>query len=251
MALGVNWNSTAVLTHRNLLVSDRGLSASIERLSSGLRITKASDDPSSLVLANTMRYQVKGLEQATANAEEGITMIQTADAALDEMLSLLNNARGTALRAANDGINDTSQLGALQTELDEIIRSIDRIATDTRFGNKPLLDGSVGGVTLDRTTRTQFSRIDSDATKLPGGIQDRSAVGLLVPATGMTLTRDQVAARFSTAPSGTPAATLDTPLANLWQDPGGANQAQLTALPGSWTLTGPCLLYTSPSPRDH
>ncbi len=246
MTLGVNWNSTAVQTHQSLRVADRNLSKVLEQLSSGLRINRASDDPSGLVLANALRYQLKGLEQATANAEDGISMVQTADGALDEMMTLLNRAREDALKAANEGINDASQLAALQADLDEVIRSITRIAGDTRFGSQSLLNGSVGGISLDRATRQAFSSVGYDRALLPGGIKAASAVSLSVPAAGITLSREVATAAFSTVASGTPPATLDDALGNLWQDPGGANQSQFTGLPGTWTLTGPKGTQTVP-----
>ena len=143
MSLRINHNIASINGHRNMLRNDMAVSSSLEKLSSGLRINKAADDAAGLIISEQMRAQITGLEQATANAETAVSMVQTAEGALDEMNTLLLKARSLALHAANEGANDVSQLIADQSELDNIIESIDRIASNTQFGTKKILDGSL------------------------------------------------------------------------------------------------------------
>ena len=130
MTLRINHNIAAVNGHRNMLKNDMAISSSLEKLSSGLKINRAADDAAGLIISEQMRSQLAGLSQAIDNTDTAIAMVQTAEGALDEMNSLLNKARELALHAANDGANDTNQLAADQSELDNIISSIDRIATE-------------------------------------------------------------------------------------------------------------------------
>ena len=158
MSLRINHNITAIDGHRNMVNNDAAVSQSIERLSSGLRINRAADDAAGLVISEQMRAQIGGLNQAIANSEQAVSLVQTAEGALSEVNSLLSKARSLAVHAANSGVNDTNQLVADQSELDNIVDSVNRISANTQFGTKKLLDGSlsnavsnnsaVGSVTL-------------------------------------------------------------------------------------------------------
>lgn len=143
MSLRINHNIQAVNGHRNMVKNDAMVSRSLERLSSGLRINKAADDAAGLIISEQMRAQLTGLNQAIANSESAVTLVQTAEGAMDEMNSLLNKGRQLALHAANEGVNDTNQLIADQSELDNLIDSVTRISNTTQFGTKKLLDGSL------------------------------------------------------------------------------------------------------------
>ncbi len=143
MSLRINNNIASVNGHRNLVKNDHMVSKSLERLSSGLKINRAADDAAGLIISEQMRAQLTGINQAIANSEQAVTMVQTAEGALDEVSSLLNKARQLAIHAANEGVNDNSQLVADQGELDNIIDSINRIAATTQFGTKKLLDGTL------------------------------------------------------------------------------------------------------------
>ena len=147
MSLRINNNISALNGHRNLVKNDEAVSKSLERLSSGLRINRASDDAAGLIISEQMRAQVTGLNQAIANSEQAVTLVQTAEGALDEVSNLLNKARSLSIHAANDGLNDQSQLVADQTEMDNLLDSINRIAANTQFGTKKLLDGSLSSGT--------------------------------------------------------------------------------------------------------
>lgn len=145
MSLRINNNISAINGHRNLLANTKAVATSLQRLSSGLRINTAADDAAGLVISEQMRAQITGLDQAISNSETAVSMVQTAEGALDELNNLLNKARSLALHAANEGSNDFNQLLADQAELDNVIQSIDRIADFTQFGTKKLLDGSLTG----------------------------------------------------------------------------------------------------------
>ena len=144
MSLRINHNIAAVNSHRNLVKNDAALGKSLEHLSSGSKINRASDGPASLVISEQMRAQVAGLTQATMNSESAVAMVQTAEANLNEVNTLLVSMRQLAIHAANEGANDETMLEADQSELINSLDSIDRISKSAQYGRKPLLDGSNG-----------------------------------------------------------------------------------------------------------
>ena len=154
MSLRINNNIAAVNGHRNMVKNDAAVSKSLERLSSGLRINKAADDAAGLVISEQMRAQITGLNTAISNSEQAVTLVQTAEGALDEVNSLLNKARSLALHSANEGVNDTNQLIADQSELDNIVDSVSRISATTQFGTKKLLDGSLSSAASNNSAIT-------------------------------------------------------------------------------------------------
>ena len=142
MSLAINHNIAALNAHRNLLMTTESLQRSMQRLSSGFRINRASDDPAGLVISEQFRAQIAGLNRAIQKSEGSINMIQTAEGALTEINSLLISMRELAIHAANEGFNSADQLAADQAEIDNAIKTIDRIAANTQFGSKKLIDGS-------------------------------------------------------------------------------------------------------------
>ncbi len=144
MGLFINTNTTALNALRNLSNVSASVSTSTERLSSGLRINHASDDPAGLIISENLRAQIDGLNQAVANSQEASNVIKTADGALSQVNSLLRNIRQLAVHAGNTGVNDAVAVQADQSQVASAISSIDRIATQTQFGTKHLLDGSSG-----------------------------------------------------------------------------------------------------------
>jgi len=146
MSLRINHNIAALDAHRNLTNTTRWMASSMEKLSSGYRINRASDDPAGLVISEQFRAQIAGLNRAISNSEGSINMIQTAEGALNEINSLLVSMRELAIHAANEGFNDAGQLAADQAEIDNAIQTIDRIAANTQFGTKKLLDGTKDNV---------------------------------------------------------------------------------------------------------
>ena len=151
MALRINLNSTAMNAHRNLAATDNAMGASIEKLSSGFKINRASDDPAGLAISENLRAQVSGLGQAIANSNDAVNMVKTAEGALGEVHSLLRSMRDLALHAANSGANDTTALNADQSQIESALTALDRISANTQFGTKKLLNGTAGvsGQTTD------------------------------------------------------------------------------------------------------
>ncbi len=144
MGLRINTNINATAALRNLGIADRFQSRSLERLSTGLRINRASDDPAGLVISEQLRAQIGSLEQALENSEFASNLVGTADAALTEVSNLLVKIRESAIFALNTGGTSAEQVAAEQDAVDSAISSIDRIAATTRFGSTSLLNGSSG-----------------------------------------------------------------------------------------------------------
>src|SRR5438105_3374846 len=144
MSLRINTNVTALTALRNLDQTSNSVSTSIQRLSSGLRINNASDDPAGLIISEGLRAQIDGLNQAISNAQDADNLIKTAEGGLTEVNSLLRSIRQLAVHAANTGVNDANAVHADQQQISSALSSIDRIATQTQFGNKRLLDGTSG-----------------------------------------------------------------------------------------------------------
>lgn len=144
MSFRVNTNLGALNALRNLGRTTAEFEKSVSRLSTGLRIVTAADDPAGLIISENLRAQIAGLEQALLNNQDAINYAKTAEGALDEVSRLLNDARRLAVASANTGVLDQNAIQANQNQINSIIQSIDRIAQQTQFGNKKLLDGSAG-----------------------------------------------------------------------------------------------------------
>ena len=140
----VQHNVTAMNANRNLGVTTSALSKSTEKLSSGYRINRAGDDAAGLAISEKMRGQVRGLERASTNSQDGISLIQTAEGALTETHSILQRMRELAVQAASDTNTDDDR-EQIQNEINQLTNEVDRIATTTEFNTKKLLDGSVKG----------------------------------------------------------------------------------------------------------
>jgi len=143
----INHNIAALNTYRQLSTNNASGSKAIEKLSSGLRINRAGDDAAGLAISEKMRGQIRGLEMASKNAQDGVSLIQTAEGALNETHSILQRMRELAVQAAND-TNDGSDRGQLQEEVNALVEEINRIATSTEFNGMKLLDGTTSSVTF-------------------------------------------------------------------------------------------------------
>ena len=143
MALSVNTNVSSLNAQRNLSRSSEGLATSMERLASGMRINSAKDDAAGLQISNRLTSQVNGLAVAQRNANDGISMAQTAEGAMNESTSILQRMRELALQSAN-GSNSAEDRDALQEEVVALQTELTRIADTTTFGGVKLLDGSFG-----------------------------------------------------------------------------------------------------------
>ena len=144
MAMVVQHNLKAMNTNRQLGISTNALSKSTEKLSSGYRINRAADDAAGLAISEKMRSQIRGLNQASSNSQDGISMIQTAEGALQESHSILQRMRELAVQAANGTETDEDRQN-LQDEITQLQSELDRISTDTEFNTMKLLDGSLDG----------------------------------------------------------------------------------------------------------
>ncbi len=151
----INHNIAALNTYRQLSTNNTSTQKALEKLSSGLRINRAGDDAAGLAISEKMRGQIRGLEQASRNAQDGISLIQTAEGALNETHSILQRMRELAVQSSNDTATDADRI-EIQKEISQLIDEIDRISSDTEFNTKKLLNGSIGvnanivtGATLD------------------------------------------------------------------------------------------------------
>lgn len=135
----INHNMQAINAHRQLGVNSTNQSKSMEKLSSGLRINRAGDDAAGLSISEKMRGQIRGLDQASRNSQDGISLIQTAEGALDETHAILQRMRELAVQGASD-TNAAEDRTAIQTELTQLVSEIDRIAADTEFNTKTLMN---------------------------------------------------------------------------------------------------------------
>jgi flagellin len=142
MGLRINQNIAALNAHRNLVATDNALSKSLERLSSGFRINRAADDAAGLAISEKLRAQVRGLAQAIRNAQDAISMIQTAEGALNEVHSMLQRMRELALQAANDTLSESDR-AAINQELQQLRAELNNVSNRTTFNGKKLLDGSL------------------------------------------------------------------------------------------------------------
>ena len=141
MAMTINTNIASLNAQRNLSMSQSSLATSMQRLSSGLRLNSAKDDAAGLAISERMNTQVRGLNVAARNANDGISLSQTAEGALGKVADMLQRMRELAVQSAN-ATNSTSDRAALQAEVDQLKAEIDRVATTTKFNGTALLDGT-------------------------------------------------------------------------------------------------------------
>jgi flagellin len=144
MGLRINNNIAAMNAYRNLSVTDGQMSKSLEKLSSGFRINRAADDAAGLSISEGLRAQVGGLKVAVRNAQDGISVVQTAEGALSEVHSILQRMRDLSVQSSNTGSQDANARAAAQTEFDQLKTEIDRVGNTTKFGSTKLLDGTLG-----------------------------------------------------------------------------------------------------------
>lgn len=167
MALTVNSNIASLNAQRNLNGSSNALSTSLERLSSGSRINSAKDDAAGLQISNRLTSQINGLGVAVKNANDGVSIAQTAEGALQETTNLLQRMRDLALQSANGSNSDTDR-ESLQKEVTQLKSEIDRISSTTSFGGQKLLDGTFGsrdfqvGSNANETINVFVGRMDAD-----------------------------------------------------------------------------------------
>nr|WP_154984734.1 flagellin [Paenibacillus xylanexedens] len=168
----INHNIPALNTHRQLSINTSNTNKNIEKLSSGLRINRAGDDAAGLAISEKMRGQIRGLDQASRNAQDGISLIQTAEGALNETHSILQRMREISNQSAN-GTNTDSDRQALQDEMNQLTSEVNRIGNTTEFNTQKLLNGGIGS---------------SDAEKLTQATHAKQTAGVAVATTALTMT---------------------------------------------------------------
>src|SRR6478735_4657082 len=143
MGFVINNNLAANNSYRSLNATQTDLSKSLEKLSTGLRINRAGDDAAGLSISEGLKSQVTGSAQAARNAQDGISVVQTAEGALTEVHSILQRVRDLAVQAGNDS-NNTEARANIKTESDSLVSELDRISKSTNYNGTKLLDGSAG-----------------------------------------------------------------------------------------------------------
>src|SRR5699024_1219064 len=143
-----NHNISALNTHRQLGANNNAVQGSLEKLSSGLQINRAGDDAAGLAISEKMRGQIRGLDMAAKNAQDGISLIQTAEGALNETHDILQRMRELTVQAGNEGTQEDSDLKSIKAEMDSLIKELggvdgdQGIADRTQFNGKNLIDGT-------------------------------------------------------------------------------------------------------------
>jgi flagellin len=170
----INHNISALQTNAHMRRTDNALDKAMERLSSGFKINKASDDAAGMAISRKMKTQIAGLERASMNCSDGISVIQTAEGALNEVSSILQRCRELAVQSANDTYSDDDR-DAVQLEINQLMEEIQRISETTEFNTKTLLDGNLegegtlvlqAGANENQTMEVEIPRIDPETLGL-------------------------------------------------------------------------------------
>lgn len=164
MGLSIANNVASLNAQNNLTRASERLTTSVERLSSGLKVNRGADGPAALVISEKQRAQIAGLEQSIENAEKAVSLVQTAEGALSEINALLVKVRSLAIDSANTGVNDDDALSANQAEINNALDTINRIANNTQFLSKKLLDGSAGVNGTPNDADVTFLEASSDTS---------------------------------------------------------------------------------------
>lgn len=213
MPLVINTNVSSLNAQRQLVSSGNELSTAMERLSSGKRINTAADDAAGLAISNRMTSQIRGLNQAVRNANDGISLIQTAEGALDETTNILQRMRELSIQSAN-GIYDDSNRATLDAEVQQLIAELDRIAKTTTFNGQTLLDGSLGDVQLQvgsQANQTIDIAIQAmDSKTLGMGSVSVDVLGAAVTANLSTVTLNETDVLINGQSIGSFTGSLDT-----------------------------------------
>lgn len=175
----INTNTAAMNTYSRLTSANGARGSSMAKLSSGMRINKAGDDAAGLSISEKMKNQISGLKQASRNAQDGISLIQTAEGALNETHSILNRMRDLSVQAKN-GTNSAEDLDAIQLEIGELTTEISRISSDTKFNDIAILATGTADVSLQIGANALDATLDVKAF-------DASATGLSVDALDVTV----------------------------------------------------------------
>ena len=225
MAMVINTNIASLQGQRYLGQTQMSLQTAMQRLSSGLRINSAADDPSGLAIADNMTSQINGMTVATANANDAISMVQTADSAMSTLTDTLQSMRDLAVQAANFGTIGSSDRAKLATEFNQLSAELKRVITSTQFNNKSILHGSMSHINFQvGANTTTDNRISANV----GNLLSASGIASLATAysvNGVSIGSNAGSTNVSTAINriDTALKTIDTFRATL-----GAIQNRLT-----------------------
>ena len=208
----INTNTAAMNTYSQLTSANASKSSSLAKLSSGLRINKAGDDAAGLAISEKMKNQISGMAQASRNAQDGISLIQTAEGGLTETHSILNRMRDLAVQAKND-TNTTEDRGAIQKEMDSLTKEVDRIANQTEFNGKKLLTADNG---TDGTSFTfQIGANKGQHIKLDVANMTAKELGIGTAVDAVTTPGSEAPATVKGPDVSTTGAAFDTVIENL------------------------------------
>jgi flagellin len=185
MALTINTNVASLNAQRNLGQSQGALSKSMQRLSSGLRINSAKDDAAGLAISDRMTAQIRGLNQAVRNANDGISMAQTAEGALQETTNILQRMRELAVQSSN-GTNTSQDRASLDDEVQQLVNEINRIAGSTAFNGQNLLDGTFASGAANAIFQVGADAGGNNVIQINIGAADASALGIAGGVTNTT-----------------------------------------------------------------
>jgi flagellin len=166
--LAITTNVSSLVAQESLSKTSSMLSTTLQRLSTGLKINSGADGPAALVISQEQQAQITGLNQAITNTSEATSMVQTTEGALSTINDLLNQIRSLALDSANSGVNDPNAQAANQAEVTNALQTIDRIATNTQFGTKKILDGSSGFTGVSNNANISFINAQSNLASAGG-----------------------------------------------------------------------------------
>jgi flagellin len=192
----INTNLSALNTQGRLNAAQTGMSKSLEKLSSGLRIGRASDDAAGLAISEKMRSQIKGLNRASANAQEAISLVQTAEGALNESHSILSRMKDLSVQASSDTMTDANRL-EIQKEVDELSKELTRITNTTEFNTKNLLGGAL------TSQKFQIGSNEGQIIELNIDAMDAKSLGLTADAGAMVMSKGTQISGASRAGSAT------------------------------------------------
>lgn len=195
-SLVVNSNLQALNAYNNLNQTDQAMTKAISELSSGLQIQTAADNPAGYVVAEGLQSQSNGYTQAISNAQNGVSLIQTASGAMNQITSILQTMNSLALSSANGATNDTQSLNANQQEFQALANQIDQIANTTSFGTTNLLNGNFQGQTLQvgafDSSSNQLLLTISNMSTSSMGINTASVSSASLAATAVTLVQNAI-----------------------------------------------------------
>ncbi|ATL92130.1 flagellin [Aeromonas sp. CU5] len=205
MAMYINTNVSSLNAQRNMTNSTKSLDTSYTRLASGLRINSAKDDAAGLQISNRLTSQINGLDQGNRNANDGISLAQTAEGAMDEVTGMLQRMRTLAQQSAN-GSNSTKDREALQKEVDQLGAEINRVSSATTFAGTKLLDGTFGGsfqVGADAYQTIGFSLSQTDGFSISGiAVAAGTSISAITGPAGSIVTTVAVSLIFTGGGSG-------------------------------------------------